>query len=79
MDDSTREKWLQRDETGRTLFDRSRCPHCNGVHDVAPCPRVKRMEFMPVDGKSMLTAIEFWQWDQWPHHLVLFETELYTD
>lgn len=74
-----REKWLAVQPGGQTLFDMNKCIHCNGLHDISPCPRVHRMSFTLVEGRPVLTEIEFWPFDQWPHDDVTFETDLYDE
>lgn len=64
-------------DTGLRVFDLEKCLHCSGVHTVMPCPRIKRRAFTWHDGKQVLTEEEFWQWDEWPHDQVIFDSDLY--
>jgi hypothetical protein len=79
LSQAARARYLEEDKDGCSLFDRSRCTFCGGVHDADPCPRVRLLEYQTSNGSRVLVGIEFWQWDEWPHEDVVWRTDLYDD
>jgi hypothetical protein len=80
LDDEARAILLQVDpDTGLRLFDRQKCLSCSGVHDIQPCPRIRRRVFAWDHDKQLLIEEEFWPWAEWPHDEVIFETDLFDD
>ena len=70
-----REALLVKDASGVTLFDRSACQHCGGLH-LRKCPKIKIIEFHP---NNAVARVEFWPWNEWPMDDVIWPESVYDD
>jgi hypothetical protein len=76
LDPKTRERLLEKDDSGRTLFDREKCAHCGGLH-LRTCPRVKRLLF--AERGQHVVEVEFWPSGQWPEQDIIWPEQVFED
>jgi hypothetical protein len=76
LDQATRRRLLEKDESGQTLFDREKCAHCGGLH-LRACPRVKRLQF--AERGQHVVEVEFWPPGQWPEDDVIWPEQVFEE
>ncbi len=67
-----RDRLLNLDENRITLYERSRCPHCQAMHD-SYCGRVKRLVFHGTE----IAEVEFWADGEWDDSNVIYPSQVY--